>query len=311
MTTSSGNRTRRPRRWRTLTLLVTAPMLAGSVGAGCSTSTSTSTKQASKRTTAVNVLYAGSLVGAIANQIGPAFHAATGDSLDGVAGGSTALAAQIRGETRQGDVFVSAAPAVNQTLQGSAAGNWVSWYATFATSKLVLGYNPKSRFAQELRTTPWDQVVSQPGFLLGRTDPAADPKGVLAVQALTQAAAEHSQPGLAALTTSTAEVYPEETLVGRLQAGQIDAGFFYAVEAKAASIPTVPLTGTSLAAIYTITVLNRAPHPGGADAFVSFLFAAKGRASLVRAGLVPIDPPTVVGDRGSVPASLRMAILPG
>jgi hypothetical protein len=40
----------------------------------------------------------------------------------------------------------------------------VSWHATFATSTLVLGYHPKSRFAQELRTKPWYQVVGWPGF---------------------------------------------------------------------------------------------------------------------------------------------------
>ena len=32
------------------------------------------------------------------------------------------------------------------TLEGTANGDWVSWYAAFATSPLVLGYYPKSNF---------------------------------------------------------------------------------------------------------------------------------------------------------------------
>ena len=46
-------------------------------------------------------------------------------------------------------MFVSASPAVNATLEGAANGNWVSWYATFATTPLVLGYNPTSKFAAD------------------------------------------------------------------------------------------------------------------------------------------------------------------
>ncbi len=58
--------------------------------------------------------------------------------------------------------------------------------------------------------------------------------------------------------------------------GQLDAGFFYGVEAAAAHIKTVPLTGTSLAGDYTITILNKAPHEAAAVAFVNFL-ARQGR----------------------------------
>ena len=70
----------------------------------------------------------------------------------------------------------------------------MSWYAKFGSSPLVLGYNPNSTFAQALRTKPWYEVIDQPGFLIGRTDPATDPKGVLAVTALDQAATAHNLP---------------------------------------------------------------------------------------------------------------------
>ena len=48
-------------------------------------------------------------------------------------------------------------PSKNTGLEGAANGNWVSWYALFATSPLVLGYNPKSKFA----AGPQDRALVQ------------------------------------------------------------------------------------------------------------------------------------------------------
>ena len=252
----------------------------------------------------VDVLSAGSLQDLMQQQIGPAFHKATGYTLNDTSMGSDAIASGIKGGTLQGDVFISASPAVNDDLKGSAKGNWVSWFATFGSSPLVLGYNPSSRFAEALRTRPWYEVIEQPGFLLGRTDPATDPKGVLAVTALDQAAKTHHMEALKAITLSTSNVYPETSLVGQLQAGQLDAGFFYGVEATAAHIKTVPLTGTHLAGEYTITVLNRAPHDASARVFVAFLLGKAGRKILKSNGIVAITPPKLSGG-SSVPTDLK------
>lgn len=242
------------------------------------------------------------------NQLGPAVKTATGHSVTGFSGGSTALATQIKGKVHAADVFISASPDVNASLQGSSNGNWESWYATFATSELVLGYNPKSTFASRLKTEPWYQVITESGFRLGSTDPATDPKGRLAEQALTDAAARHHDPALTKLAGEQSTVYPEETLVGRLQSGQLDAGFFYASEAAAAKIPTVPLTGADLKATYTVTILNRAPHEKAAEAFVAYLLGAKGQALLEGDGFTLVNPPHVTGN--GVPKSLR-AVLSG
>jgi molybdate/tungstate transport system substrate-binding protein len=238
----------------------------------------------------VDVLSAGSLQDLMQDQVGPAFQKATGYTLDNVSMGSDALASSITGGTLQGDVFISASPAVNTSLEGSSNGNWVSWYDQFASSPLVLGYNPNSKFAKALKSKPWYEVISQPGFHIGRTDPATDPKGVLADDALDQAAKSHHLPGLKTLGTETSDVFPETSLVGELQAGQLDAGFFYGVEAAAADIKTVPLTGTSLAGDYTITILNKAPHEAAAVAFVNFLLGKGGQKILAKNGVVAAKP---------------------
>jgi molybdate/tungstate transport system substrate-binding protein len=294
---------------RHLSALVAACLGIALLATGCSSSAPPSTNTPAPTATIakgsgpVNVLYAGSLVDLLEKQVSPGFDTSTGYTFQGFGAGSSALSTQIKGKVRQGDVFISASPAVNATLQGSANGDWVSWYATFATSALVLGYNPQSKFAADLKSKPWYTVITEPGFLLGSTDPATDPKGALSAQALNNAATSQNEPALKTLATSNPNIQPEESLVGRLQADQLDAGFFYASEAKAANIPTVPLTGQDLKATYTITELKGAPDAAGAAAFIAYLLGPDGRTVLKKDGYALTTPPTVTGK--GVPANLK------
>jgi molybdate/tungstate transport system substrate-binding protein len=250
----------------------------------------------------VSVLYAASLEQLMNTRVAPAFRRATGYTFTGYPGGSKELASEIRGGIRQGDVFISASPRVDAELERPASGGWVSWYAPFATTRLVLGYNPHSSFAAALRRGPWYRVITRPGFRLGFTDPMLDPKGALAVAALERAAGLYHEPALARLAGDRSDLFPEEDLVGRLQAGQLDAGFFYTVEASAARIPTVSLAPIDERATYTITVLRPARERPGAIAFVRFLLSASGRTLMRSAGLAASARPRAVGDR--VPAAL-------
>ena len=126
---------------------------------------------------------------------------------------------------------------------GTANGNWVSWYVTFAQSPLVIGYNPSSRFAADLKTQPWYEVLRQPGIRIGRTDPKLDPKGQLTIELLQKAAQIYKLPDLAqqvlGAPENPAQVFPEEILVGQLQSGQLDVGFFYSTETADLGIPPI------------------------------------------------------------------------
>ncbi len=256
----------------------------------------------------VKVLYAGSLVNLMEHHLGPQFEKASGDTFQGFSAGSSALAMQITGKVRQGDVFISASPSVNADLQGPAKGNWVSWYVKFASAPLVIGYNTNSKFAADLKSKPWYQVITEPGFLMGSTDPKLDPKGKLADQALTEAGRDYHDPGLPAAAAKNITVLPETELVGRLESGQLDAGFFYSSEASEQKLPTVGLGQVSLAASYTVTVLNRAPDPGPAAAFVRYLVSPAGAALLRQSGLTVL-PLTLYGDPATVPEPLT-SVLP-
>ena len=267
-----------------------AVLVALGVLAAPTTDAGASPSTRAKASGTLDVLYAGSLLDLMEQRVDPAFHKATGYTVSGYSAGSTALASEIAGGTQVGDVFISASPAVNASLEGTANGNWVSSYKEFGYSPLVLGYNPKSKFAKDLETKPWYEVVDRAGFLLGRTDPATDPKGVLAVDALTGVALSYDQPNLAPLATSKSNLFEETALIGDLQAGQLDAGFFYAVEAAAAHLRTVPLVGTHLSGQYTVAIINRAPHEAAARSFVKFLLSVAGQKILRRNGVTPIVP---------------------
>jgi molybdate/tungstate transport system substrate-binding protein len=257
----------------------------------------------------INVLYAGSLVNLMEHGVGPGFQEATGDKFRGFAGGSNALANQIRGRLRQGDVFISANPIVDSSLMGTSNGSWVSWYVSFAESPLMIGYNTSSRFAADFRSKPWYEVLTDPGIRIGRTDPKLDPKGALTLQLMASAEQFYHRPGLAqqvlGAPDNPAQVLPEEALVGRIQSGQLDAGFFYSTEITDAGIPSVALPAAiAPKAVYTVTILRDAPHASGARRFVAFLLGSRGQPILKQHGLT-LREPSVSGDVNGVPPDIR------
>jgi molybdate/tungstate transport system substrate-binding protein len=209
-------------------------------------------------------------------------------------------------------VFISASPKVNQSLMGADNGDHVSWYVNFAESPLMIGYNPKSKFAADFKTKRWDQVLQEPGIRIGRTDPKLDPKGAFTVEMMTKAADLYHQPDLVEKTLGAPDnpeqVLPEETLVGRLQSGQLDAGFFYSTETSDLKIPAFqPAPELKAKAAYTLTILNDAPNSAGAVRFVDFLLSAEGRALLKQHG-VDVIKPAVTGNGQAIPPSVQAVI---
>jgi molybdate/tungstate transport system substrate-binding protein len=255
----------------------------------------------------VSAIFAGSLVDIMEKSLGPAFTQTTGYPFEGFGGGSNEDAAAIKGKVRQAEVFLSASASADKELEGAANGNWVSWYSTFASSDLVLGYDPKTKFGKELaHGKPWYEVITEPGILVGRTEPKADPKGKLTVEAVDAAAKKlHDQALTKALKSFP--IFEETAMLARLQAGQLDAGFFYVVEAKEAHVPTVALTPVYKYADYTITILNNAENPAGAQALVSFLLSPKRKAVEGDYGLLPLKP-TFTGNASAVPKGLRSIV---
>lgn len=275
----------------------------GLAAAGCSSSSSNAPKPTSSKPSGdVDVFSAGSLDTLMTKSVGPAFHTATGYTLVDTSHGSGTLAADIKNKVAVADVFVSASPAVDTTLMGAANGNWISWYAAFASSPEVLGYYPKSKFAKDLQTMPWYKVITMPGFRLGRTNPSQDPGGVLAAKALEQTATAQHLPALKTLATESSDEYAEDPEEADIQTGQLDGAFMYEADANSQGSPFVQLTGTNLAGDYTITLVNKAPHKAAAEAFIKFLLGPTGQAEMKADKFNIVSPATVTGS--GVPSGL-------
>jgi molybdate/tungstate transport system substrate-binding protein len=283
-------------------------LLAAGCGSSSKTTSTPTSSSAGKHTGDVDVLSAGSLDTVFTKAIGPAFHAATGYTLVDTSGGASGLAADIKNKVDRADVFVSASPTIDATLIGAGNGNWVSWYGTFASSPLVLGYYAHSKFATDLKTKPWYDVVTMPGFRLGRTNPSQNPGGVLAAKALAETARTKHLPALAKLGTETSDEYAEDPEEANILSGQLDGAFMYEGDANSQKSPFVKLTGVNLAGDYTVTMLNNAAHTAAAEAFIKFLLGPTGQAALRADHFNVISPPKVTGT--GVPGGLTSVLGP-
>ncbi|MDQ2741837.1 MAG: extracellular solute-binding protein [Chloroflexota bacterium] len=290
----------------------------------------------------VNVYYAGSLVNLNENLVGPAFASETGYTYQGNGAGSSAIAAQIKGRLSTPDVVEFADPAINKTLMGSANGNYVSWYFTYARTSLAIGFDPKSKYAREFRLVqhhklPWYTALLQRGLRIGRTDPNLDPKGYRAIWMANLAQRVYHLKGfekkIFGASENPSQVFPEEVLITRMLTGQVGAGVFYLSEVRDLGIPYISLpakvnlgdpkystlyatqhfmtkSGQTVKGApieYTITIPSTVKNEQGAEVFVQFILSPRVRAISAAHGLLPFKV-SIGGDSGAVPASLTQYV---
>jgi molybdate/tungstate transport system substrate-binding protein len=177
---------------------------------------------------------------------------------------------------------------------------------------VVLGYNSTSRFAADFKSKPWYQVLTEPGIRIGRTDPKLDPKGTLTVALMNKAEAYYKVSGLAqqvlGAPDNPAQVLPEETLVGRLQSGQLDVGFFYSTETASAKIPVISLAGGDRPkGGLHCNCSERFAQPARCGR-LSRLFAwPKGKTVMAENGL-DVETPVLAGTVAAVPSQIRALV---
>jgi molybdate/tungstate transport system substrate-binding protein len=119
-----------------------------------------------------------------------------------------------------------------------------------ARTELVLLYSPKSRFLPQFEqaaagTTPWYEVLQQPGLRIARSNPATDPGGRAILFLMMLAAKKYNQPDLVAKVLGT-PLNPDQVLTGgntqaKLQAGEIDVMAVYKIGPAATNQPFLTL----------------------------------------------------------------------
>jgi ABC-type molybdate transport system substrate-binding protein len=281
----------------------------------------------------VNVMYAGSLVKIMEDDIGPSFHNHTGYKLVGEGKGSIQISNLIIDGFRRPDFFISA-----DTLPIEKIINHnpplAQWLIKFASAELVIAYNPKSDFASDLEKAArgeisWYKVLEEKGFKFRRTDPELDPKGYYTVIVAKLSNIYYNDSTIKnkilGADRNPEQIFPEEVLRSILESGQIDAIAAYKHEAIARGLPYITLAsqinlgdlkysdfyrqgsytlhsndiifGHPIFFAYTIPTTVR--NLDGAKSFANFLISPQGKTVLNQVGLNPVD--TIVdGDNKSL-----------
>src|SRR5712671_6459795 len=294
-----------------------------------------------KQSGTVQVLYAGSLGSVLEKSIGPQFEKSSGFRFQGEGQGSLGAAKMIFDGLRSPDVFISADAAVNDKVLMTPAKKLTDWYLTFASSAMVLGYNPNSKFKAVFEQVqagklPWYEALKTPGLKLGRTDPNLDPKGYRTLFLFRLAEGYYHRNDLTSLLGDPAnpsQIFPEPELLIRMESGQLDAGFFYRHEVIAHKVPFIELpnqinqsdpalaslykeqkfttnkgvTLTATPIVFTVTIPHTVKNVPGAVAFTRFLLAGKGRNLIEQFGLRP-SVILVNGDKSKIPSDIEPLI---
>lgn len=243
----------------------------------------------------------------------------------------------VRKVTELGVIPDVLAVADDQLLADLILPSHATWFVRFGTNALVLAYGPLARFADEISTANWWQVLQRSGVRVGRSDLRVDPSGYRADMAMQLAEMFYREPGLTERLRATIPERnirrAEADLSAHLEVGELDYGWTYENLARAHGLryvklppeidlsapalrdwyaqAVVTLPGTASTAsltlrgapiVFALTIPARAPNPALAQAFLRFLLSPDGQATLKGSGFTPLATPEWVGD---VPANLR------
>ena len=308
----------------------------GLAAAGCSSSPSTATPKVSGT---ANVAYASSLQYLNTTVVGPAFTKATGAKYLGTGGASGTLSSEIAAsELPDANVFESVGSDNITPLEPK----FTHWYVQYAGNKIVIAYNPKSKYASQFEAIASGKeplkdlftLLQTPGLKLGRTDPNIDPQGRYFIEMLELAQMYYNLPadtvtniiGSPLNSSTSSEIYAESSLDSVLQAGELDAASAYYTQAielhlHYIALPAMINLGTAADASYysnaTITTTNGKVHSGeflvlditiigkatpAAVAFVKYTLSKAGIAQYKQGGFTLLTP---TGYGTGIPAAIR------
>lgn len=269
----------------------------------------------------IQIAYAGSMGVIMDRYLGPRFAAGHSVEYQGIGHGSYGLARLISSGQLRPDVFVSVTRGPMEVL---IRAGLIRSAEPFASTEMVVIFNPKSRFASDLKRAaagglPWYRVLEKPGLRFGRTDPAVDPQGRNVIFTMLLAERYYHRPDLETGILGGAEnpnqLFAEPSLLSRLEAGQLDATMGYRSAAVSHGQPYISLPpeinlgdaeyaeewyskveftirGPEGAAeilhtqplVFYAGVTANARHPELGRAFVSYLLSKRAQAALKRQG---------------------------
>jgi molybdate/tungstate transport system substrate-binding protein len=256
------------------------------------------------------------------------------------AGGSTKMARLISDGGEMADIMASADFVV---IDKNLIPKFATWNARFASNQIVLCYTEASRMKDTITPGNWYEVLQTKGVVWGHSDPNLDPCGYRSLMTLQLAEKFYGKPGLydAVIANRPAEnVRPKaKELVSMLKDGKMDYAFEYLSVAVQQGLDYIPLDshvnlgdmtldayyktakvtvtgkepGTTVDRLgssitYGVTMLDKAPNPEAAEAFLGYLFSIDGGLrvldSMGQPPFIPVNVPTQAM-LDAMPASLK------
>ena len=192
-----------------------------------------------------------------------------------------------------------------KVIQKFLIPEYTSWYMPFASNEIVIAYTDKSKPGESISKNNWYEVLLQDTVHYGRSDPDADPCGYRTLMVMQLAADYYSKNDLVGRLSSKDVKYirPKEVdLLAMLELHETDYIFIYksvaiqhnlkflelpaeislksidfnehyknAVVSIKGNSPDQKLEINGEAITYAITMLDEAPNPEAAGAFLHFL----------------------------------------
>jgi molybdate/tungstate transport system substrate-binding protein len=258
------------------------------------------------------------------------------------AGGSTKMARLISEVGKPADIMASADFVV---IDKNLIPKFASWNVRFASNQMVLCYTDKSKFAGEINSDNWTDILLREGVVWGHSDPNLDPCGYRSLMVLQLAEKFYGKVGLyEAFLANRPEknVRPKSVeLISLLQSGHMDYAWEYLSVAVQHGLKYVTLDkhlnlgdysmtpyyssakvqvtgkkpGTFIERVgksitYGVTKIDKAPNSEAAEAFLAYLFAPDGGLKILKdMGQPPFDPVRTTADGMSkLPESLKALV---
>jgi molybdate/tungstate transport system substrate-binding protein len=202
--------------------------------------------------------------------------------------------------------------------------DYTKWSIKFATNEIVIAFQEKSKFASEIDSVNWTDILLRDDITYARSDPDSDPCGYRSVLAFKLAEKYYNKPGLAErlISKNMDFIRPKEVdLVALIEANAVDYMFQYksvaiqhnlkyielpdyinlgnpakndiynSVSLKVAgSKPGSKMTVKGEYINYSLSVISDAVNRDGAIDFVSFLLSNEGMEIFRKNGQEPIIP---------------------
>lgn len=215
---------------------------------------------------------------------------------------------------------------------------YTDWDIRFATNEIVLAYSGKAKYADEIDSANWFEILLRDDVLYGRSDPDADPCGYRTVFTMKLAEKYYQNPGLTDRLVAKNKEYirPNEVdMVAMIESNSIDYMFQYKSVAKQHKLRYIELPdeinlsdpsenelynsvqisvrGSSPNETmivkgeymnYSLTMPFNAPNSKTALEFLSFVLGDEGREIFRRNGHDPLIP-LFTDQPDRVPAELK------